>query len=197
MRQTFEETTDPSFGAKHLPLLRARMAEQGLDGFVIPHEDEHQNEYLPEANERLAWATGFTGSAGAAVVFRERASLFTDGRYTVQVKAQTDPALFERRDLGELAAYLETAPKGAVIGYDPRLHSPDALVPLRRAALKAGAELKPVQVNPLDLAWGDDRPAQPAAPVVPHPEEYAGESHASKRARIGRAAAEALSLIHI
>lgn len=191
MRQTFEETTDPSFGAKHLPLLRARMAEQGLDGFVIPHEDEHQNEYLPEANERLAWATGFTGSAGAAVVFRERASLFTDGRYTVQVKAQTDPALFERRDLGELAAYLETAPKGAVIGYDPRLHSPDALVPLRRAALKAGAELKPVQVNPLDLAWGDDRPAQPAAPVVPHPEEYAGESHASKRARIGRAAAEA------
>ena len=68
MFQTFDETADPSFGAQHLPLIRAEMARQGLDAFVIPHEDEHQNEYLPEANERLAWATGFTGSAGAAVV---------------------------------------------------------------------------------------------------------------------------------
>jgi Xaa-Pro aminopeptidase len=191
MRQSFDETTDPSFGARHLPLLRVRMAEQGLDGFLIPHEDEHQNEYLPDANERLAWATGFTGSAGAAVVFKDRASMFTDGRYTVQVKAQTDPALLERRDLGEVAAYLETAPKGSVIGYDPRLHSPDALVPLRRAAAKAGAELRPVEVNPLDLAWGDARPAQPSAPVVPHADQYSGETHASKRARIGRAVADA------
>ena len=191
MRQTFDETTDPSFGAKHLPLLRAEMARQGLDGFLIPHEDEHQNEYLPDANERLAWATGFTGSAGAAVVFQDRASMFTDGRYTVQVKAQTDPALFERRDLNDVAAYLETAAKGAVIGYDPRLHSPDALVPLNRAAERAGAELKPVAVNPLDLAWGDARPAQPAAPVVPHEDRYAGESHAAKRARIGKAVQEA------
>lgn len=153
MRQTFDETTDPSFGAKHLPLLRAEMAKQGLDGFLIPHEDEHQNEYLPDANERLAWATGFTGSAGAAVVFQDRASMFTDGRYTVQVKAQTDPALFERRDLNDVTAYLETAAKGAVIGYDPRLHSPDALVGLKAAAQKAGATLKPVDANPLDLAW--------------------------------------------
>ena len=191
MRQTFDETTDPSFGAKHLPLLRARMAEQGLDGFLIPHEDEHQNEYLPDANERLAWATGFTGSAGAAVVFQDRASMFTDGRYTVQVKAQTDPALFERRDLNDVAAYLETAPKGAVIGYDPRLHSPDALIALERAAKKAGAGLKPVEVNPLDQAWGEARPAQPAAPVAPHEDVYSGESHASKRARIGQAVADA------
>ena len=96
MRQTFDETTTPAFGEKHLPLLRARMAEQGLDGFLIPHEDEHQNEYLPDANERLAWATGFTGSAGAAVVFQDRASMFTDGRYTVQVRAQ-EPVLLCRR----------------------------------------------------------------------------------------------------
>ena len=191
MRQTFDETTDPSFGAKHLPLLRAEMAKQGLDGFLIPHEDEHQNEYLPDANERLAWATGFTGSAGAAVVFQDRASMFTDGRYTVQVKAQTDPALFERRDLNDVAAYLETAAKGAVIGYDPRLHSPDALIGLKAAAEKAGATLKPVDANPLDLAWGGDRPAQPAAPVVPHEDVYSGEAHASKRARIGAAVADA------
>ena len=191
MRQTFDETTDPSFGARHLPLLRAEMAKQGLDGFLISHEDEHQNEYLPAANERLAWATGFTGSAGAAVVFQDRASLFTDGRYTVQVKAQTDPALFERRDLNDFAAYLETAAEGAVIGYDPKLHSPDALLALKAAAQKAGAELKAVDANPLDLAWGADRPAQPTGPVVPHEDVYSGESHASKRARIGKAVADA------
>lgn len=193
MRQTFDETTDPSFGAKHLPLVRAAMAEQGLDGFLVPHEDEHQNEYLPEANDRLAWLTGFTGSAGAGVVLRDRAAVFTDGRYTVQVKAQVDAGQFELRDLvdGGVPAYLEQAPKGAVIGYDPRLHSPDALATLRRAAVRAGAELKPVEANPVDLAWGDDRPAQPTAPVVPHAERYSGESSASKRARIGEAVAKA------
>jgi Xaa-Pro aminopeptidase len=193
MRQTFDETTDPSFGAKHLPLVRAAMAEQGLDGFLVPHEDEHQNEYLPEANDRLAWLTGFTGSAGAGVVMRDRAAVFTDGRYTVQVKAQVDAGQFELRDLvdGGVPAYLEQAPRGAVIGYDPRLHSPDALATLRRAAAKAGAELKPVEANPVDLAWGDDRPAQPTAPVVPHPERYSGESSVSKRARIGEAVAKA------
>lgn len=193
MRQTFDETTDPSFGAKHLPLVRAAMAEQGLDGFLVPHEDEHQNEYLPEANDRLAWLTGFTGSAGAGVVLQDRAAVFTDGRYTVQVKAQVDAGQFELRDLvdGGVPAYLEQAPKGAVIGYDPRLHSPDALATLRRAAVRAGAELKPVEANPVDLAWGDDRPAQPTAPVVPHAERYSGESSASKRARIGEAVAKA------
>lgn len=191
MRQTFDESTDPAFGARHLPLLRARMAEQGLDGFLVPHEDEHQNEYLPEANERLAWISGFTGSAGAAVVLSDRAAIFTDGRYTVQVRAQTDGDLFERVDLAALPDWLEGAPAGSVIGYDPRLHSPDALSVLRRAVLKAGGELRAVDANPLDLAWGDDRPAQPSVPVAPHEDRYAGESHADKRTRIGRAVAQA------
>ncbi|HYC67771.1 aminopeptidase P family protein [Brevundimonas sp.] len=193
MRQSFDDTTDPSFGAKHLPLVRAKMAEQGLDGLLVPHEDEHQNEYLPEANDRLAWLTGFTGSAGAGVVLKDRAAVFADGRYTVQVRAQVDPAQFEIRSLENngVAAWLETAPRGAVIGYDPRLHSPDSLAALRRAADKAGATLKPVEPNPLDLAWGDDRPAQPAAPVVPHDDRYTGETSASKRARIGAAIRDA------
>ncbi|KAK0351069.1 hypothetical protein LTR94_026454, partial [Friedmanniomyces endolithicus] len=186
MRQTFDETTDPSFGARHLPLLRAQMKAQGLEGFLIPHEDEHQNEYLPDANERLAWATGFTGSAGAAVIMQDKACMFTDGRYTVQVKDQTDPGLFERRDLNDVADYLRQVPRGAVIGYDARLHSPDALIALKAAALQAGAVLQPVQANPLDLAWGEARPAQPSAPVEPHEDRYSGESHASKRERIGR-----------
>ena len=193
MRQTFDETTDPSFGAQHLPLLRARMAEQGLDGFLVPHEDEHQNEYLPAANDRLAWLTGFTGSAGAAVVMADKAAVFADGRYTVQVRAQVDAGQFEILSLEDngVAAWLATAPKGAVIGYDARLHSPDALATLRRAAEKAGATLEAVKVNPLDQAWGDDRPVQPTAPVVTHEDQYSGESHASKRARIGQAVREA------
>lgn len=193
MRQTYDETTDPSFGAKHLPRVRAKMAEQGLDGMLVPHEDEHQNEYLPAANDRLAWVSGFTGSAGAGAILMDRAAVFADGRYTVQVRAQVDAGQFEILDLveGGVPAWLERAPKGAVIGYDPRLHSPDALAVLKRAATKAGAELKPVEVNPVDQAWAEERPAQPTAPVVPHEDKYAGESSASKRARVGEAVAKA------
>lgn len=194
MRQTFDETTDPSFGTRHAPLIRGAMAKLGLDGFLVPHEDEHQNEYLPEANDRLAWATGFTGSAGAAVFLKDKAAIFVDGRYALQVRDQVDPEVFEIRDLveGGVPAYLrEVAQPGWTIGYDPKLHSPDALARLRTAAEAAGAKLTPVEANPLDSAWGDARPAQPAAPVVPHPLEYAGEDSASKRARVGEAIAKA------
>jgi Xaa-Pro aminopeptidase len=189
MRQTFDESTDPGFGPRHVPLIRAAMVRQGLDGFLVPHEDEHQNEYLPAANDRLAWASGFTGSAGAGVILQDRAAVFVDGRYTLQVRDQVDQAVFEIRDLveGGVPAYLETASKGAVIGYDARLHSPQALDSLKAAAARAGAALKPVAVNPIDEAWGAARPAQPAAPVVPHLVRYAGEESASKRARVGSA----------
>jgi Xaa-Pro aminopeptidase len=192
MRQTFEDQADPSFGPLHLPLIRQAVERQGLDGLLIPHEDEHQNEYLPDANDRLAWATGFTGSAGAAVVLKDKAAVFVDGRYTLQVRDQVDQSLFEVRDLvdGGVPAYLETQLKpGQVIGYDPRLHSPDALDRLRQAARKAGAELKAVAANPLDEAWGAERPAQPQAAVVPHPLQYAGEESSAKRARVGAALA--------
>ena len=188
MRQSFDETTDPSFGPKHAPLIRKAMAAQALDGFLIPHEDEHQNEYLPAANDRLAWATGFTGSAGAAVILKDKAAIFVDGRYTLQVRDQVDQGLFEIRDLveGGVPAWLgECAKPGWTIGYDPRLHSPDALARLRVATDKAGAQLKAVEANPLDQAWGEARPAQPKAPVAPHPTQYSGEDSAAKRARIG------------
>src|SRR5579871_6581426 len=189
MRQTFDETTTPAFGREHAPLIRQAMAAQGLDGFVIPHEDEHQNEYLPAANDRLAWATGFTGSAGAAVLLKDKAALFVDGRYTLQAKDQVDPALFEIRDLveGGVPAYLASeVAAGQTIGYDPRLHSPEALERLKSAVAKAGGKLRPVAPNPLDAAWGGARPAQPRAQVTPHPLEFAGEDSASKRERIGK-----------
>ena len=193
MRQTFDEATTPAFGREHAPLIRQAMAAQGLDGFVIPHEDEHQNEYLPAANDRLAWATGFTGSAGAAVLFKDKAALFVDGRYTLQARDQVDTKLFEIRDLveGGVPAYLQSeAEAGWTIGYDPRLHSPEALDRLRTATAKAGAELKPVTTNPLDAAWGQARPPQPRAAVTPHPAEFSGEDSALKRERLGKSLAD-------
>src|ERR1700679_20567 len=156
MRQTFDESADPSFGREHAPLIHTAMAAQGLDGFVIPHEDEHQNEYLPAANDRLAWATGFTGSAGAAVLLKDKAALFVDGRYTIQARDQVDGALFEIRDLveGGGRAFLQAeATARGTISCDPKLHSPEALDRLKSAAAQAGASLKPVAANPLDTAW--------------------------------------------
>ena len=188
MRQSFKESADPSYGSLHLPRIRAAMAAQGLDGLLVPHEDEHQNEYLPGANDRLAWATGFTGSAGAAVVMADRAAVFVDGRYTIQVRAQVDASLFEICDLvvGGVPGWIEAHTRaGQVIGYDPRLHSPDALGYLKNAAIRSGATLKSLDPNPLDVAWGADRPAQPAAPVRPHALEVAGEESAAKRTRLG------------
>lgn len=193
MFQTFDDHADVSFGQKHLPLIRAEMARQGLDVFVIPHEDEHNNEYLPAANDRLAWATGFTGSAGAAVVTKDAAVVLVDGRYTLQVKAQVDASLFEFADLVDLGAHgwLEAHVKpGEIVGYDPRLHTPDALARIAEAVRRAGGELRAVSVNPLDAAWAD-RPAQPKAKVVPQPTDFSGEHAEDKRARLGEALAKA------
>lgn len=189
MRQNFSESTDPSFGGRHVPRIREAMQRQGLDGFIVPHTDEYQNEYLPQANERLAWASGFTGSAGAAVILRERAAVFVDGRYTLQVRDQVDQAIFEICSLieGGVPAYLEgQTGAGKIIGYDPRLHSPSELEALGAATRRAGATLRSVAANPLDEAWGGERPAQPRAPIVPHPLAYAGEDSAAKRARLGK-----------
>jgi Xaa-Pro aminopeptidase len=187
--QTYDDPGGPALGRKHLPQLRKALKAAGLDGFIAPHEDEWQNEYVPRAYDRLAWLTGFTGSAGAAVVLADEAAVFTDGRYTLQVRAQVDEKLFAYRDLvdGGPAAFLrERAPKGGKIGYDPKLHSPDSLERLRAAADAAGATLVPVAKNPIDDIW-DDRPPVPAAPVAPHPEKFTGESATAKRHRLGDA----------
>ncbi len=191
MFQTYDDPGGPALGRKHLPRLRKALKAAGLDGFIVPHEDEWQNEYVPPAYDRLAWATGFTGSAGAAVVFADEAAIFTDGRYTLQVRAQVDGELYAYRDLvdGGPAAYIRArAPKGARIGYDPKLHSPDSLDRLRAAADAAGAVLVPVEANPIDAIW-DDRPPIPTAKVVPQPESFTGEAAASKRHRLGDALA--------
>lgn len=193
MRQTYDVIGGPDVGRSSLPRLRAAMKEAGLDGLYIPHEDEYQNEYLPACYERLAWATGFTGSAGAAFVFQKTAIVFVDGRYTLQVKVQLAPKLFEVGDLidpGPVGWLAKQTLTGQTIGYDPRLVSPDVLDRLTEAAKKAGAELVATDPNPIDLAW-TDRPAEPTAQVVGHELAYTGESSSSKRTRLGKAMADA------
>ncbi|HEY1299837.1 MAG TPA: aminopeptidase P family protein [Stellaceae bacterium] len=179
--------------AERLIRLRRELAARGLDGFVVPRSDEHQGEYVPPRGQRLAWLTGFTGSAGLAVVLRDKAAIFVDGRYTLQAAQQVDATAFEIHHLTEEppARWLETAlaPK-AVLGCDPWLHTPHEVARFRASAEKAGATLEAVASNPLDAVWSD-QPAAPLAPVVPHDARFAGETAQSKRARIGRALAEA------
>jgi Xaa-Pro aminopeptidase len=178
--------------AARLDLLREELQRRRLDGFIVPRADEHQGEYVPTCGQRLAWLTGFTGSAGMAIVLADRGALFVDGRYTLQAAAQVDPELFEIRHLVDEppAKWLgEALGKGMVVGYDPWLHTPQELERLRQGAARAGASLRAVAGNPIDPVW-PGRPAAPLAPVVPHPERFAGESAAAKRARIGRALAE-------
>lgn len=167
---------------QRLAALRRELAARGLDGFIVPRADEHLGEYVPEAAERLAWLTGFTGSAGLAAVLAERAAVFTDGRYVLQLAAETDTALWQRRHLIEepppawLAA---NAPAGARIGYDPLLISEEALARYTEAGLTMIASPD----NPVDAVWSD-RPAPPLAPALPHPLRYAGKEAADKREEI-------------
>lgn len=187
MIQNFEVQGGPEYGRQNLPKLRQALSSAGLDGFLVPHEDEYQNEYLPDCNERLMWLSGFTGSAGAAIVLTNKAAMFVDGRYTLQVREQVDGDLFEYstiEDAGTAKWLTANTKTGDVIGYDPRLHSPNALTAFKNAVALNGAMLKALHKNPIDMAW-IDRPAQPEALLTVQPFDLAGESHADKRKRIG------------
>ena len=178
--------------AARLACLRQELVSQGLDGFIVPRADEHQGEYVPPRGQRLAWLSGFTGSAGMAVVLRDRAALFVDGRYTLQAAAQIDTQSFEIHHLIDEppARWTGTAlAAGTVLGYDPWLHTPQEVERFRAAAEKAAASLRVVSKNPLDRVWSE-QPAAPVAPVVPHADRFAGESAQSKRIRIGRGLGE-------
>ena len=186
MFQTFEPLSDRSFAGKHLPLLRAQLERQGLNGFIIPHDDEYQNEYIPAFAERLMWATGFSGSAGAAVVLGDKAAIFTDGRYTLQVRQQADGAFFDYEDYtgASIANWLKAnVQEAAKIGFDPMLHTGAGLASLQKAAKAGGFELVPVSQNPIDAAW-EDQPPIPTARIEPHEDEFAGKSSADKRKEI-------------
>ncbi|MBH0236702.1 aminopeptidase P family protein [Methylobrevis albus] len=193
MFQSFEQSADPSRGPERVGLLRRELARRGLDGFLVPLADEHQGEYIPPSAQRLAWLTGFAGSAGLAIVLADQAAIFVDGRYTLQVREQVDTAVFEPKHLVDdppakwLAGVVQA---GARIGLDPWLHTVSEVRRLKAALAEAGAEVVAVADNPLDAVWAD-RPAPPLGAVSLYNESLAGEGRADKLARIGERVAAA------
>jgi Xaa-Pro aminopeptidase len=175
-----------------LTKLRAALRRAGLSGFIVPHADEHQSEYLPPSAERLAWLTGFTGSAGTAVVLGDTAAIFVDGRYTLQAQNEVDAKLFEQQHLVEnppskwLAANLK---KGDRLGYDPWLTTIAEVRRLTEACRSAEAEFVAIAENPIDALW-TDRPEPPLGHVTLHPVTFAGEEAANKIARLQKALTE-------
>ena len=169
-------------------LVRGVLAQQGLNGMIVPRADEHLGEYVPPGAERLAWLTGFTGSAGLAAVLPEAAAVWTDGRYVLQLDAQAGPEWTRLHVTDDPPpAWLKAhAPPGARIGYDPRLISADGLARF----VDAGLEMVAVAQNPVDVAW-NDRPAAPVGIAAPHPLALAGTASGEKRAALGKELAEA------
>ncbi|QJB70864.1 aminopeptidase P family protein [Parasphingorhabdus halotolerans] len=169
-----------------LSALREQMAKDGLDGFVVPICDEHMSEYVGDYAQRLAWLTGFGGSAGSAVVLKDKAAIFVDGRYTIQVRDQVDGKLYEYVGTADhsLIDWLgNNAPEGATIGYDAWLHTQDWAKSASAKLQKAGAKLMAVQTNPIDAVW-EDQPEPSLAKLDVQPDEFAGKSSADKRADI-------------
>ncbi|HET9069436.1 MAG TPA: aminopeptidase P family protein [Amaricoccus sp.] len=187
MLQDFRRRTTPDTGAARLAALRAAMAAAGVDAFLVPRADAHQGENVAARDERLAWLTGFTGSAGLAVVTAERAVVFVDGRYRLQVAGQVDTDRFEigRLPQDKTADWLAGAlPRGGRVGFDPWLHTAKEVEELGEALTPRQIGLVRV-ANLVDRAW-PDQPPPPAAPMVPHPLALAGRSSAEKRAEIAQ-----------
>ena len=174
---------------QRLRLFRAELKRRRLRGFVVPRTDAHQGEYVPRRAERLAWLTGFTGSAGTAVVLDTKAAVFVDGRYTLQVGSEVDGALFEFRHLSDDPAtdwISANLPAKARLGYDPWLHTARQVAALKAAGAKAGGRLVAVKTNPVDAVW-PGQPPPPVAPAVAHGARYAGRTSLAKRREIARA----------
>ena len=173
--------------ADRLKALREQLKASQLDGFVVPLTDEHMSEYVGSYAQRLAWLTGFEGSAGSAVVLPEQAAIFVDGRYTLQVRQQVSQTEWSYQSVPETSTtewLKEHAPEGARIGYDPWLHTRDWVKKAKQALASRGAELVPVERNPIDEIW-TDRPEASKAHLIIQSDQYAGKSAAEKRTEIG------------
>ena len=184
--QTFEEPEGGVALAARLAAFREELVRRKLTGFVIPRADQQQNEYVPPSEERLAWLTGFTGSAGLAIVLSQQAAVFVDGRYTLQAAKQVDAKAWNVEPLADpppenwLAQHLAA---GDRLGFDPWLHTSAAAERLAAACAKAGAELVAVDTNPLDSVW-TERPPPPLGPVAVHSTQFSGEAETEKLRRI-------------
>ena len=184
--QTFNESSDRTQSAARVADLRAELKRHGLEGYVVPRSDRQQNEYLPASEERLAWLTGFTGSAGTAIVLDDCAALFIDGRYTVQASTQVDSNIFSLEHMAEHPPeqWLEQNLKnGGKLGYDPWLHTSEQAEKLKKACAIAGAELLAVDGNLIDALWRD-RPTPPTGAVSVRELKLAGEAAPDKLQRV-------------
>ncbi|TGU93816.1 aminopeptidase P family protein [Mesorhizobium sp. M00.F.Ca.ET.151.01.1.1] len=189
MFQTFDSAGDPVVGKPRVALLRQWLSDNGLDGFIVPRADEHQGEYVADRSARLKWLTGFSGSAGVAIVLRDRAFVFVDGRYTLQVRGEVDLGIFSIESLVDNppAVWLrDHLGKGARLGFDPWLHTIGEVKALQASADKIGAVLVPLDRNPIDIIW-KDQPGAPVTPVELHPIGFAGELAKDKLARLATA----------
>ena len=177
---------------ERLSMLRDELKERGLDGLIVPRTDEHQGEYVPQHAERLRWLTGFSGSAGVAIVLAEKAAIFVDGRYTLQVLDQVHVDLVEPIGIADLSPakwISENLPAGTKLGYDPWLLTDAAVTNYRKSVTDAGGSLIALASNPVDKVW-TAQPAAPVAPVLPHDLGYAGQSAAEKRGVIASSLTE-------
>lgn len=193
MFQSFDVISDRSQGTSRVAGLRSVFAKFGIDGMIVPRSDEHQGEYVAKRSERLAWLTGFTGSAGAAIVLSDRAVIFVDGRYTEQVISQVDGAIFTFESLisNPPAKWLRSClGEGTRLGFDPWLHTISEVRTLATAAQAAGATLVPLSDNPIDLIW-EDQPDPPLKSVDIHPVNWAGREAKDKLLDLSAATAAA------
>ena len=184
--QSFEDRAERAASGPRVAALRTELARRGLTGFIVPRSDRHQNEYVPASEQRLAWLTGFTGSAGVAIVLMQRALLFVDGRYTLQAREQVDTSLFAIEHLAETPPdrwIEENLAIGDRLGYDPWLHTVEGAERLGKACATAGATLIAVEPDLIDAIWAD-RPAAPLGAVTLHDVRFAGEAAEDKLARI-------------
>jgi len=183
--QSFTERGEPQHSAARAKTLRKVLKSLKLDGLLVPRADVFQGEYIPASENRLGWITGFTGSAGFAILMADGLPLFVDGRYTVQAKAEVNGKLVTVVPLAETSpdAWLKREAQGKRIGYDPNLFTARGLARFERAAKDAGITLVPTAEDPFAAIW-DNRPAAPASRVIDHPETFAGESREAKIARL-------------
>jgi len=172
--------------ASRLKSLRTELAKHTYDGFLVPMADEYQSEYVPASAQRIAFLSGFTGSAGFIVVLKDKAAFFTDGRYTLQATQQVSPELFEVFDSGVKTPsewLVENLGKGAKLAYDPWLHTSESIERLKKALAKTEVTLAPTEHNPIDAIW-HNRPMPPAEPIHPYELVYAGKKSSEKREMI-------------
>lgn len=183
MYQVFDETGAPAESGERVKALLRELKQRQLKGFLVPHSDQHQNEFLPPSEERLAWLTGFTGSAGVAVVTDKGSALFVDGRYILQAPKQVDTDIFEVLQIPKAkpSEWLkETLARGSRLGYDPKLHTIREIERLTKTLSAVGIRLTPLDENPIDKIWGKDRPSPSRAEIFMQPLELAGKGSGEK-----------------